>query len=196
MKDEQNIDGERRKKVENFHVHIDEDNPADDTPDTVISSYSDPKEGEKNRERSKNAAASRAQIAHALRNEEKARKNKSFFRLMWFSFVLMASLLAAKYLVGGVNDMLAIGRQPVNVTVEIPKNATSAQVTQILYKIGAMLPAARARIKLLVPYPEGGITGLVRQYGAITSEEYCPEGIEISGEIDEDKKHLVSRYLI
>ena len=138
MKDEQNIDGERRKKVENFHVHIDEDNPADDTPDTVISSYSDPKEGEKNRERSKNAAASRAQIAHALRNEEKARKNKSFFRLMWFSFVLMASLLAAKYLVGGVNDMLAIGRQPVNVTVEIPKNATSAQVTQILYKIGAI----------------------------------------------------------
>ncbi len=57
---------------------------------------------------------------------------------MWFSFVLMVSLLAAKYLVCGVNDMLAVGRQPVNVTVEIPKNATSAQVTQILYQAGAI----------------------------------------------------------
>ena len=83
------------------------------------------------------------------------------------------------------------GRESVRISAR-----TGEGMDALLYKIGAMLPAARARIKLLVPYPEGGITGLVRQYGAITSEEYCPEGIEISGEIDEDKKHLVSRYLI
>lgn len=138
MKNEQNIDDERQKKVQNFRVHIDEEDMAPDTPDTVISSYSDPEEGEKRRERSKTAASGRAQLAHELRNEEKARKNKSFFRLMWFSFVLMASLLMAKYLVCGVNDMLAVGRQAVNVTVEIPKNAASAKVTQILYKVGAI----------------------------------------------------------
>ncbi len=138
MKEEQNIDEERRRKVENFRLSIDGEQPEDDTPDTVISSYSDPAEGEKQREDSKNAAAGRAQLAHELRNEEKARKNKAFFRLMWFCFVLMVSLLAAKYLVGGVNDMLAVGRQPVSMTVEIPKNATSAQVAQILYQAGAI----------------------------------------------------------
>ncbi|HEX3026124.1 MAG TPA: endolytic transglycosylase MltG, partial [Clostridia bacterium] len=138
MKDEQNIDEERRRKVEGFRVQINDDRLTDDTPDTVISSYSDPVEGEKRRERSKTAAADRAQLAHKLRDEEKARKNKSFFRLMWFSFLLMFSLLAAKYLVTGVNDMLAVGRQPVNVTVEIPKNATTSQVTKILYQAGAI----------------------------------------------------------
>lgn len=138
MKDDRNIDEERRKKVQNFRIHIDDDNLTDEAPDTVISSYSDPAVAEERRERSKSEAAGRAQLAHKLRNEEKARKNKSFFRLMWLCFVLMMSLLAAKYLVVGVNDLFAVGRQPVNVTVEIPKNATSEQVTTILYRAGAI----------------------------------------------------------
>lgn len=138
MKDDRNLDEERRKKVENFHVSIRGDDPAENTPDTVISSYSDTNGAEDRRERSKSEAVGRAQLAHKLRDEEKARKNKSFFRLMWFCFVLTASLLTAKYLVGGVNDMLAAGRQAVNVTVEIPKNASSGQVTQILFQAGAI----------------------------------------------------------
>ena len=138
MKDDRNIDEARRKKVENFRVHIDDGGGETETPETVISSYSDPAGAEERQERSKSEAAGRAQLAHKLRDEEKARKNKSFFRLMWLCFVLMASLLAAKYLVAGVNDMLAVGRQPVNVTVEIPKNASSDQVTAVLFRAGAI----------------------------------------------------------
>jgi UPF0755 protein len=138
MKDEHNIDSEHQKKVQNFRIHIDDADLAEDTPETIISSYSNPAEAQKRRERSEAVATGRAQLAHELRNEEKARKNRTFFRLMWFCFVLMASLLAAKYLVSGINDMLAVGRQSVNVTVELPKNATSDQVTQILAKSGAI----------------------------------------------------------
>lgn len=139
MKDRQEFDDERQRKVQNFRVHIDEENNEEhERPETVISSYSNPSEAEKQHERSKTEATDRAQLAHKLRNDEKARKNKAFFRMMWLSFVLLFSLLAAKYLVMGVNDMLAVGRQTVNVTVEVPKNATAGQVTQLLYQAGAI----------------------------------------------------------
>lgn len=149
MKDEQNIDGEHRQKVQNFQLHIHEEDLQDsnDYPETTISSYSDPREAQKKREAFTDAvSAEKAQLAHELRSEEKGRKNKSFFRLVWFSMVLMVSLLAAKYMVSGVNDMLAVGRQPVNVTVEVPKNATSDQVAQLLYQSGAIKDIAFFKI--------------------------------------------------
>lgn len=138
MKDSRDLDNERQKKIQNFRIHIDESDDEPELPATVISSYSDPADVEKQHERSKTEATDRALLAHQLRNDEKARKNKGFFRMMWLSFVLIFALLAAKYLVTGINDMLAVGRQSVNVTVEVPKNATTDQVTQILYQAGAI----------------------------------------------------------
>lgn len=141
MKDEQNIDQEHRRKAQNFQIHIHDEDAQDQAkyPKTTISSYSDPREAQKKRENLSEAAVSdRVRLAHELRNQEKGRKNKSFFRLVWLSMVLMASLLTAKYMVFGINDMLAVGRQAVNVTVEVPKNATSDQVAQLLYRSGVI----------------------------------------------------------
>jgi UPF0755 protein len=131
MNDRQDFENERQKKIQNFHIHIDDDEIDDDS---VIHSYSDPAEAEKLHERIND----RAQMAHQLRDAEKAKKNRSFFRMMWFCFVMIFSLLAGKYLVFGVNDMLAVGRDAVNVTIEVPKNATSSEVAQLLYKAGAI----------------------------------------------------------
>lgn len=138
MKDEQKFDRERRKRVQNFRVNISEDDLKGEIPDTVISSYSDPAKAERVRETTEAAASSRAQLAHKLRSEEKGGRNKGFFRMMWLCMVLMLSVLAGKYLVVGINDMLAVGRQAVNVTVDIPKHATSKQVAQIFYHSGAI----------------------------------------------------------
>lgn len=141
MKDDQNIDREHQRKVQNFQLHIHDDDAqgSEEYPDTVISSYSDPREAQKKREVLADAAsADRAKLAHELRSEEKGRKNKSFFRLVWFAMVLMVSLLIGKYMVFGINDMLAVGKQPVNITVDVPKNATADQVAQLLYKNGAI----------------------------------------------------------
>lgn len=135
MDDEQRIDSERRKKAENFQLNID----GGEYSDTVISSYSNPDEAlNKTGNMTDPASLKRAQEAHEFRNKEKGRKNKNFFRLIWIIMVLLVSLLIAQYLVTGMNDMLAVGRSNTKVTVDIPKNATSQQVAQLLYKSGAI----------------------------------------------------------
>jgi UPF0755 protein len=52
--------------------------------------------------------------------------------------VLFVSLLLARYLITGVNDMLAIGRESLEVTVDIPQKATADQVAQALYQDGVI----------------------------------------------------------
>lgn len=129
----------RRNRAEHFEVHIRDDGAHEEYPDTVISSYSDPAEAQKHSgPQGGMPAAKRAKLAHELRNKEKGRKNKRFFRLMWLSMVIMVSALLAKYAVSGLDDMLAVGRQNVSVTVEIPKDASSSQVAQLLYSAGAI----------------------------------------------------------
>lgn len=136
--DERNIDQERRRKVQNFRVHIEEE-PAEEMPETTISSYSNPGEAKKRRESFPDAGASeRAKLAHKLRDREKGKKNRNFFRLIWFGMVLLFSILSARYLVAGMNDMLGVDRQAVNVTVEVPKNAAADKVTDLLYQVGAI----------------------------------------------------------
>ncbi len=131
-------DGGHRRKVENFRLQIPEEG-EDEYPETTISSYSDPSEARRRRAPlPEEEAAERARLAHALRDEEKGRGNRRFFRFVWFSMVLLVSLLLARYAVAGFNDMMGAGRQNVSVTVEIPKDATLAQVAQILHQAGAV----------------------------------------------------------
>lgn len=144
--DEQKVGREHQKKVENFHLHIDDGEPARQEissrgpapgpgPETLVSSMSP------GRGRDPAAAFRRAEELHRLRNREKGRKNRSFFRFMWFTMVLLVSLLLAQYLVAGVNDMLAVNRDSLDVTVEIPQKATLRQVAEAFYKDGAIRDA-------------------------------------------------------
>lgn len=139
-------DPEYRRRVENFRLNITDDAlgdlpdlPADDgeNANQVIHSYSDPKAAEK----AKNipqAAEEKAEKAHRLRNHEKRRGNRFFYRMVWLIMVLILAGLLSLFSITGINDMLAVGREEVNVTVEIPKNATSAQVADILNNVGAI----------------------------------------------------------
>ncbi|WP_411678450.1 endolytic transglycosylase MltG [Caproicibacter sp.] len=145
--DERRAERAHREKLDNFNLQIHEDpeelpgqeiysRGSDAVPDSdsVISSFS---EGRENG--GKNAVADqRTMELHRLRNREKGRKNKRFFRFVWFMMVLFVSLLLARYLVVGVNDMLAVGRDSLNVTVDIPQKATGKQVAQILYQDGVI----------------------------------------------------------
>ncbi len=135
---------EERRRGGKFEVHIGDAGPESpaEYPDTVISSYSDPAEVQRRSgTRDGMSPARRAKLAHELRSREKGRKNRRFFRLMWLSMVLLTSALLAKYAVSGLEDMLAVGRQNVSVTVEIPKNASSDQVARLLYSAGAIRDA-------------------------------------------------------
>lgn len=144
MNDDNRNDELRRRKVANFRVQIPEDAPPEEggpprkEEPPVLNSYSDP---EKRRRApdvhaAERKAARRAEQAHKKRNKQKRGKNKLFFRLMWLLMVLFIGFALAQYAVTGINDMLAIGREKINVTVEIPKGATTEQIAQALQDAG------------------------------------------------------------
>jgi UPF0755 protein len=156
MSDERDPNGYHQKRVQNFKLNIkDEDfyaTPGEDSPSApagrrvaprnhnVLNSYSDPRAARRAK-LSQSEAAIRAEHAHQVRNLEKGRKNKNFFRFFWVIMVLFISVLLAQYLITGINDMLAIGKEKVSVTVEIPKKATSEQVAGILKNAGVIRDA-------------------------------------------------------
>lgn len=145
MNDDQ-IDREHRKKVENFRLNMEDKEPEADLysvsehaerHNPSVSSYSDPNRPQKLAEREL-ARQELSQKAHQIRNREKRRKNRRFFRFIWLIMVLLVSLLAGQYLVTGVNDMLASGRGSTSVTVDIPNNAPRDQVASILGQAGVI----------------------------------------------------------
>ncbi len=105
--------------------------------ETVINSYSDPRAAER-AQRMQADAAIKAEKAHQRRNKEKGRKNKAFFRLIWFVMVLFVSVLFAQFMITGIHDMLAVGKEKVSVTVEIPKSASTKQIANILSNAGVI----------------------------------------------------------
>ncbi len=130
----------RRRKVESFQLNIEDDEPDfapdgdDEDSDNIIHSYSDPRAAQ-NAQRTQQE---RAEKAHRWRNKEKGRKNRFFFRVIWFLMVLIVSALLSQFAISGINDMLAVGREKVTLTVEIPKNADGEQVASILHNAGAI----------------------------------------------------------
>ena len=152
--DEQRVDRSHQKKVEDFRLHIDEgyeELPGQEiysrAPDGArgsepsLSSYSDGRGGRRGGPNAEAAALRQAERAHRLRNREKGRRNRRFFRFVWFVMILLVSLLLGQYLVAGVHDMFAIGRDSLDVTVEIPPKATNSQVAEIFEKDGVIRDA-------------------------------------------------------
>ncbi len=156
MSDDQNQNGTgRQNRAEHFKLNITGED-WDDTPDeelysdlqtaaeendhypgAAINSFSDPRAAEKAR-RAQDEAETKAEKAHMWRNKEKGRKNKLFFRFIWIVMVLFISVVFAQFMITGINDMLAVDKEKVGVTVEIPKNATTAQIAGILKTAGAI----------------------------------------------------------
>ncbi|NLJ31244.1 MAG: endolytic transglycosylase MltG [Clostridiales bacterium] len=138
----QNDPGHRRK-VDNFRLNISDDEfggfpnsaAAGGDEGQVIHSYSDPKAAQQ-AENAAKEAEERAAKAHKLRNREKRRGNRFFYRMVWLIMVFITAGLLAQFAITGINDMLAVGRESVAVTVEIPANATTAQVADVLNKAG------------------------------------------------------------
>lgn len=64
------------------------------------------------------------------------RSNKSFFRIVWFVLLGLVSALLARYVLTGINDMLAVGRDSVAVQIEIPEEASVWEIADIFQKNG------------------------------------------------------------
>ncbi len=71
---------------------------------------------------------------HKKRNKLKAGKNKRIFSFVWIIMVALVSLTLATYLIGGANDVLAVGRAEGTVELTIPENLTNDELTDLLYE--------------------------------------------------------------
>ncbi len=71
------------------------------------------------------------------RRRMKAKKNRVIFRTVWLTMIVFVSIMIGQYVMVGVNDMLAVGREEEkNVEINIPENATLDQVADILSENG------------------------------------------------------------
>lgn len=72
------------------------------------------------------------------RLKQKSKKNTYLFRSVWLVMVVLISVIIIKYILVGINDMLAINRESSDnkITVEIPKGAGVNKVSDILYNSG------------------------------------------------------------
>lgn len=124
MGDVNNFDS-RKKKVQEFEVHIDATHD-DKTSMRDLTSYS---EGAREK---LNMSAKKG-----LRNFKRVRKspkNAKFFRSVWLFMIAMICLMLGQLVVFGTLDMLAITREDAVVSIEIPKGAGKNEVANILYK--------------------------------------------------------------
>lgn len=72
--------------------------------------------------------------------KEKSKRNTYIFRSIWIVMVVLISTLIIKYILVGINDMLAISRenQGEKVVVEIPDDANINNVSNILLSSGVI----------------------------------------------------------
>ncbi len=59
-------------------------------------------------------------------------KNGCFFKIAWFVFLCLISALLARYALAGINDMLAVGKSPGTVMIEIPEGSSLDLAAEIL----------------------------------------------------------------
>lgn len=76
--------------------------------------------------------------AHKKRNRVKARKNRWIFKLVWLAMVLLIAFTLSSYLIGGANDLFAVGRTEGITEVELPEQVDAESLAKLLYQRGAI----------------------------------------------------------
>ncbi len=62
----------------------------------------------------------------------KYQKSGLFLKISWFVFLCLISVLLARYILVGINDMLAVGKPSVAVMVDIPQGSSLGDIANIL----------------------------------------------------------------
>lgn len=124
---------DRREKVKNFVVHIDEDDNASTQPQDDVPVY----KGEvyfSSRPAKKRSAGSRSSSGGTpAKTKTKTDKTADALVLTAFILVIVAISVVLSFIaISCINDVLAINRGNDIVTVNIPQNATTNQIIDIL----------------------------------------------------------------
>lgn len=138
---EENINRPKRD-TGGFQVQIPEEalRFGEDEQET-LQSFSDSHQkdgGEKKRKLDKKQQK-RDKKERKAREKIKGRQNRWLFRCVWLCMIVTVSVVVSRYLVVGVNDMLAVGRSASgSVSVELEKDCSLQDVANTLEKNGAI----------------------------------------------------------
>lgn len=139
--DRKSFDEQRRKKAENFHLKINSGSGAaspDEKQAQEINSYS----GQDVKEqiaRESQKSLRRRKRAQKKELKRKNKRNRRLFRIMWIISIVLVGIMAATYVVTGLNDLLAISRpDDTEVSVKIPANPDIDSVTDALVRNGVI----------------------------------------------------------
>ena len=179
MSDE--IEKKRQQKVANFKINFDE-NEVFDLPqneDITSSSQSSESEGavfgdnselenvtdiSSGEESLKEYPSDRRSVRkrHRLANKrrrKKAKSNKIVFRVVWITMVILVSILFGEYLMIGINDLLAIGREEEkSVSVTISESDNIDKITDMLYDKGIIKNKLFFKLYAVVTKSTSGFT--------------------------------------
>ena len=128
------------EKAEDFSIDLQSGRAIDDESNDYItdelSSYSDEPQ-EHIAQQPERHEMKTAKRLDKKRRRLKAKKNRVIFRTVWFTMIVFVSIMIGQYIMVGVNDMLAVGREgEKTVEINIPENATLDRVTDILFENG------------------------------------------------------------
>lgn len=72
------------------------------------------------------------------REKVKGRNNRGLFRCVWISMILLVSIALTRYLMVGVDDLLAVSRASGSVQVELEENCSVGDVADVLKEQGVI----------------------------------------------------------
>ena len=94
-------------------------------------------------------------------------------------------------------DLLDSSRELVSLMNSVCISAkTGAGIPDLLLRIQQLLPNRRRKVKALIPFAEGSITGRIRKEGVVLNENYTENGIELTAVLDVDFIDEIEKYII
>ncbi|MCI8553401.1 MAG: GTPase HflX [Clostridiales bacterium] len=73
---------------------------------------------------------------------------------------------------------------------------TGEGLDELLQALAAALPPDRRRVRLLLPFQEGGMAGRCRREGAVEAEEYTPDGLLMTVTLGARLLNQVTAYIV
>ena len=120
---------DRRKKVENFEVKIEDTYREQELMEDLMS-YS---QYEK-----KMASTHTKGEPRKAQKIRKSVENERFFKRVWIGMILSICLMLGQFVVFGTLDMLAITREDAILKIKIPKGARKCEIVNILHENGVV----------------------------------------------------------
>lgn len=135
---EKMLEEQRRRRAEQFRLNIENNSEEPDWDDTnsELNSFSG-EDVKEQLERSSKKALKKLKKEEKKAQKLKDKHNRRIFNLMWLVSVVIVGVMAAMFIITGMNDMLAINRTDSGtVQVDIPENPTLETVTAALVHKG------------------------------------------------------------